>query len=247
MPNSNREFAEGIMRGWLDGACVCHMLGPSRCATHIAVSAITAALDAKDDASKAEREALRLAWDAYEMEADIAATNEKVRPASAAGKRRAAALVTRAALSSETSGEEPTRKRVEFRCPECGGSHFGNHLGRIVCSDEHSRNCQWVGDGTRENVWRYFVLDGAAFTSQVEYERAAGFGQTIGLRPRKVAAPPREPACPPCLGCGGPTSHYGDFVNHEYECASCGEFTLRIKRLRPAASPQEPEASDASG
>lgn len=41
-----------------------------------------------------------------------------------------------------------------------------------------------------------------------------------------------EPAaCPPCLGCGGPTTHYGDFVNHEYECGACGEYTLRIKRL----------------
>ena len=46
--------------------------------------------------------------------------------------------------------------------------------------------------------------------------------------------PTPQDNCPRCLGCGKPTTHYGDFTNHEYECGACGEFTLRVKRLTPA-------------
>ena len=41
---------------------------------------------------------------------------------------------------------------------------------------------------------------------------------------------------PACIGCGCATKHYGDFLNYEYECPQCGEFTLRIVRV-PAGGP----------
>jgi hypothetical protein len=51
---------------------------------------------------------------------------------------------------------ENTVKR-EFRCPSCGGGHFGRDVttspdGRMVvsadahCHDEHKTGCSWVGD-----------------------------------------------------------------------------------------------------
>lgn len=54
-----------------------------------------------------------------------------------------------------------------------------------------------------------------------------------------------EVGAPVCLGCGGQTRHYGDFVNHEFECQACGEYVVRLRRLgRPDGSPAPPDAEE---
>jgi hypothetical protein len=58
----------------------------------------------------------------------------------------------------------------------------------------------------------------------------------IGAAIRQGTNAPVPGVAPACLGCGSPTKHYGDFVNHEYECGTCGEFTLRIKPLAVAGA-----------
>jgi len=76
-------------------------------------------------------------------------------------------------------------------------------------------------------------------------ECARAFGQTpAGPAPADPIGypghglPPSPGGPPACLGCGGETRHYGDFVNREYECPACGEFTLRIRRAG-AANPAD--------
>lgn len=60
---------------------------------------------------------------------------------------------------------------------------------------------------------------------------------TTRIRALQSAKEPLAPLAmtpaPLCLGCSSPTSLLGDFIQREWECGSCGEFTLRIAKVEP--------------
>jgi glucose/arabinose dehydrogenase len=79
--------------------------------------------------------------------------------ASAASVAYAAAIAAEVYASYAKAAKTKTCPRIEseFRCPSCGGGHFGRDVttsqdGRMVvsadahCHDEHKTGCSWVGD-----------------------------------------------------------------------------------------------------
>jgi glucose/arabinose dehydrogenase len=85
----------------------------------------------------------------------VAASNA----ASAASVAFAFAIAAEVYASYTKAAKTKTCPRIEseFRCPSCGGGHFGRDVttspdGRMVvsddahCHDEHKKGCDWVGD-----------------------------------------------------------------------------------------------------